>query len=182
MEAKPGITLVWKDRSGLLESQLLPEKATLFLRPCQARSGAIHQIAVFIKRATAVKPGNKFLRERILQPAAPMSRSIRRIPTRCLPACGIFVAKAGNIDPVATDRTSLPPADCFVQTMAAGPGPKLHRKPIKAFRRSHMAGSRLRSRLQIQNVSIAWLNHRTARCSFPMMAARPGTSETKAIG
>src|SRR5207247_782562 len=64
MEAKPGITLVWKDRSGLLESQLLPEKATLFSRPCQARSGAIHQIAVFIKRATAVKSGNKFLRER----------------------------------------------------------------------------------------------------------------------
>src|SRR5438309_11503628 len=52
MEAKPGPTLVWKNRSALLESQLPPERATLFLRPYQARSGAIHRIAVFIKRAT----------------------------------------------------------------------------------------------------------------------------------
>src|SRR5213080_4824085 len=86
------------------------------------------------------------------------------------------------IDPAKTDRTNLLPADCFVQTTAARPGQKLLLRPIKAFRKSHTAGSRLRSRLPARNGSIAWLNRRTARCSFPMMAARPGTSETKAIG
>jgi len=31
MEAKPGPTLVWKNRSALLESELPPQRATLFL-------------------------------------------------------------------------------------------------------------------------------------------------------
>jgi len=52
----------------------------------------------------------------------------------------------------------------------------------KGFPKKPYGRSRLRSRRRIRSESIAWLNRRTARCSFPMMAARPGTSETKAIG
>ena len=109
-------------------------------------------------------------------------RSIRRIRTRCSPACGIFGAKVGSIAPAATARTNLRPADCFVRTMAATPGRKLRPRTAKVFRRSRMAGLRSRSRHRTRNAFTASSNRPTARSSFPMTAARRGTSATKAIG
>src|ERR1700737_1072798 len=84
--ARPGTTLVWKNRNALLESRSVPEIAIPFLLRPRVRSGAIPPIAVSTKRATAAKHGNKFLKERIFRPDARTLRSIRRTPTRCLRA------------------------------------------------------------------------------------------------
>ncbi len=79
-------------------------------------------------------------------------------------------------------EASLRPADFFVRLMAARPGAKSRRKTAKVFRRNRMADSRSRSRPRTRSAFTRLSNPRTARSSFPMMAARPGTSATRVTG
>src|SRR5205823_14653535 len=98
------------------------------------------------------------------------------------PRFGIFAAKAGPFAPVETGPTHRLAAGYSDPTTEAKPGTRSHRRTAKVFPKNHMVESRLQLRHLTRSAFTRPSNRPTAHCSFPMMAAAPGTSGTRASG
>ena len=165
------------------DRRLIQETATRFSRRCPAHYGAIRPIAVCTKRPMAARRGNKSSKARIFRPAAPTSRSIRAIPTSCSRRCGISGAKAGTFrsggdSPDGAFSQWIVPFDRWRQHLDgdyARSQQRFSKETVWPFGGGDRA-IEIATRLRVCRID------RRARSSFPMTAARHGTSATKASG
>ena len=168
---KLGRIWVCRIRSAFPKLSLVQRAAIQFSSACQGHCGVIRRTAASIRLAMVARRGSRCLKARIFRPAARQSPSIQAIQISFSPVFGIFVARAGNIVPVAAALISLPGADCCVRRTAVALGRRLRPKATRGSRRSLMVVSPWRLRPPMPNAFMSLSNHLTALFSFPMTAA-----------